>query len=163
MENGKLKMENYLLSFDFVVFTILTSNRMGSSQSLCKELKAISKIYWLSFKSINQYSVSFAPLSAIFILFKKSAFDCVCSAYLISVPIEIPFRSICFDKIYSFFSSNKNSYRFTHLNANLYDLGAKILSIINNNLKVKTNNKLRYKFSGSRETLILNFSLSILN
>ena len=103
---------------------------MSSSQSLCIELNSFSDKYWLSFKSISQYSVSFASFKAMFILFKKSAFDCACSASLISAPIAVPLLKSCFDSISSLFFVVKYLYNSMHLNANEYDFGSTIFFIV---------------------------------
>lgn len=144
-------MDSYFARDFFVVFTILTSKRISSSQSLCMELNSNSDKYWLSFKSINQYSVSLASFKAIFILFKKSALDCACAASLIKAPIDVPLLNSCFDKTNSVFSLISHWYKWTHRKANLYDFGSRILSI--NKLKIILQ---KYK-------KILNYQLSIIN
>jgi len=113
---------------------------MSSSQSLCIELNSFSDRYRLSFRSISQYSVSLASFKAMFILFRKSAFDCACSASLINAPIAVPLLTVCFDKVNSLFSVVKNLYNSIHLNTNAYDFGPTTLFMIYIIEKNKSNN-----------------------
>ncbi len=138
---------------------------MSSSQSLCMELNSISDKKQLSFKSISQYSVSFASFKAIFILFKKSDLDCPCSASLIRAPIAVPLLKSCLDKINSFLSETSHLYKSIHLKANLYDLGATIFFInsntFKNNCKNKTNPELKVKSNPTIPLSTFNSQLKI--
>ncbi|KAA6337894.1 hypothetical protein EZS27_014063, partial [termite gut metagenome] len=127
-----------LFKLTFIVFTILASKRITSLQSLYMELNSVSCKNWLSFKSINQYSVSFASLRAMFILFKKSALDWACSASFIKAPMEVPLLNTCLDKTNSFFSEISHLYSWIILKAKEYDFGATILLFMLNQLKVQT-------------------------
>jgi len=68
-------MKSYLFRDFFNVLTVLANKRINSIQSSCMDSYSITDRYELSFKSINQYSVSLISFNAMFILFKKSALD----------------------------------------------------------------------------------------
>ena len=74
-------------------------------------------MYSLSFKILNQYSVSLASLRATCILFIKSACDWACSTSLTKAPMDVPLRNTCFDKTNSRCYCVKNLNALTILNA----------------------------------------------
>lgn len=93
------------------------------------ESNSFSDMKFASLKSVSQYSVSFASLSATFILFKKSALDCACSASLIKAPIAVPLQRSYFDSTYSLWFDVSHLYKLIVRKANLYDLDKRISSI----------------------------------
>jgi hypothetical protein len=108
MENEKLKIENYLGRLCLVVFTMLTRILTNSSALGKVDSNSESVMYSLSFNNLSQYNVSLASFSEMFILFKKSAVLCACSASHTSAPTAVPLLYNCLDRINSFFSPTIN-------------------------------------------------------
>ena len=77
---------------------MLVNNLIISSQSEFIESNCSFVIYSASFNKSNQYFVSAASFSAIYNFDKKSLVLIANSASAIFAPIEVPARSICFDK-----------------------------------------------------------------
>ena len=122
MENGKLRMENYLTYRILLVLMMLTNKLMISSLSKAMDEKLLSSKYSLSFNSSSQYKVSLASFKATCILWIKSALDSACSLSLTKAPIAVPERSSGLLNTYSFFSSIKYLYSLTIRRAKAYDL-----------------------------------------
>ena len=127
-KNWKLKVDSwkccsysYLFNDNLVVLTMRIRRWRISLHSTMIWSKCSSLIKLLSFRSIIQYSVSFASFKAMFILCRKSALDWACSASLIRAPIAVPLQSNCFDKTNSLLLSKRNLYVFITFNANEYD------------------------------------------
>jgi hypothetical protein len=74
-----------------MLLNILLISRRGPSSLSDNEGKSFSN-------SFSQYTVSFASLSAIFILFIKSSMLCALSASAIDAPIAVPERRIWLNK-----------------------------------------------------------------
>ena len=139
MENGKLKVENYLDRFCLVVLTMLASILTNSIASASMERYSLSEMKCVSWSNRSQYRVSLASLSAMLDLFKKSGFDCACSASATKAPMAVPLRKHCFESTRSFFSSVMNLYKFTMRMAKAYDFSLiKLCSITRSKCIKKT-------------------------
>ncbi len=139
-------MENYFPREVLMVFTMLANSFISSVLSAWSDSNCFGVMKLLPFNNSNQYSVSLASFKAMFILFKKSAFDCACSDSLIKAPIDVPLRRICFEITNSFFSLVRNLYNFTIRKAKSKLFGFKISSPI---------------FKNNKSFSILNFQFSI--
>lgn len=108
----------------FVVLTILTKSLFNSSAFGKSKSNSSDIIYSLSFNNWSQYNVSLASFKDIFILWRKSAKLCACSASRIKAPIEVALLKSCLDRINSFRSETISLNNLIIERAKSYDLSA---------------------------------------
>ena len=114
-------MDNYPLEnvFSLAAFTMAVRSFTNSSQSSITDSNAFSCKYSVAYIRRNQYTVSYASFSAMFILLMKSGLLCACCASATLAPILVPLRINCFERIYSLCSLCKYWHSFTARTAKL--------------------------------------------
>lgn len=121
---------SYLLILFLVVLTMLVNSLTSSVMSGWMESNSASDIYPVSFRSSNQYDVSLASFSAMFILLRKSASDCPYTPSATNAPIAVPLLRHCFDRTNSLRSVVSSLYSFTIRMAKAYDFSCMTLFFI---------------------------------
>ena len=131
IQNAEYPLCVSLLCYCELVFlTIATRMHIISLTSFSILSNCSSVKYSVANSNLNQYSVSFASLSAIFNLELKSALLCAFTPSATLAPMLVPLDNNCFESTYSFLFIVRCLYNFTILTANSKLFSTIILSLL---------------------------------